>query len=175
MVEQASISSADSEAVPFVPIILKDACSYWLDAVQRGVLFLDVMRQRSQRREEYIARVAPHALKFPVELVMDGRTLARPVNYVLARVIPPPGANINPSKRPFVIVDPRGGHGPGIGGFKADSEIGVALNAGHPCYFIGFFPEPVPGQTIEAIAEAEAAFIDRVITLHPQAEGVLRP
>jgi hypothetical protein len=43
-------------------------------------------------------------------------------------------------KPPFVIVDPRAGHGPGIGGFKADSEIGVAFKAGHPCYFIGFLP-----------------------------------
>ena len=74
-------------------------------------------------------------------------------------------------KRPFVIVDPRAGHGPGIGGFKPDSEIGVAFKAGHPCYFIGFLPDPVPGQTIEDIARAEAAFLERVIALHPQAEG----
>jgi hypothetical protein len=68
-------------------------------------------------------------------------------------------------------VDPRAGHGPGIGGFKADSEIGVALNAGHPCYFIGFLPEPVPGQTIEDVARAEARFLDEVIARHPEADG----
>ena len=79
--------------------------------------------------------------------------------------------DIDESKRPFVIVDPRAGHGPGIGGFKAQSEIGVAFKAGHPCYFIGFLPDPVPGQTIEDIARAEAAFLERVIALHPQAEG----
>ena len=55
-----------------------------------------------------------------------------------------------------MIVDPRAGHGPGIGGFKADSEIGVAMKAGHPCYFVGFLPDPMPGQTIEDIARAEA-------------------
>ena len=44
--------------------------------------------------------------------------------------------------------DPRAGHGPGIGGFKADSEIGVAMAAGHPVYFVGFTPEPEPDQTI---------------------------
>ena len=71
---------------------------------------------------------------------------------------------IDPRKRPFVVVDPRAGHGPGIGGFKADSEIGVALRAGHACYFVGFLPEPVPGQTIEDIAHAEAAFLERVIS-----------
>ena len=51
----------------------------------------------------------------------------------------------DPRKRPFIVVDPRAGHGPGIGGMKQDSEIGVALAAGHPCYFVGFLPEPVPG------------------------------
>jgi len=79
------------------------------------------------------------------------------VNYLLVRIIPPSGVEIDQRKRPFVVVDPRAGHGPGIGGFKAQSEIGVALHAGHPCYFIGFLPEPVAGQTIEHIASAEAA------------------
>jgi pimeloyl-ACP methyl ester carboxylesterase len=78
---------------------------------------------------------------------------------------------IDIKRRPFVVVDPRAGHGPGIGGFKADSEIGVAMKAGHPCYFIGFLPEPMPGQTIEDIARAEAVFIETVIGLHPDADG----
>ena len=63
---------------------------------------------------------------------------------------------IDPRKRPFIVFDPRAGHGPGIGGMKDDSEIGVALEAGHPCYFIGFLPEPMPGQTIEDVWNAEA-------------------
>ena len=70
-----------------------------------------------------------------------------------------------------MVVDPRAGHGPGIGGFKADSEIGVALRARHPCYFVGFLPEPVPGQTIEDILHAEATFLETVIARHPDAEG----
>ncbi len=78
---------------------------------------------------------------------------------------------IDAHRRPFVIVDPRAGHGPGIGGFKADSEIGVAMKAGHPCYFIGFLPEPMPGQTIERIARAEAHFLEKVAALHPDADG----
>ena len=75
------------------------------------------------------------------------------------------------AKRPFVIVDPRAGHGPGIGGFKADSEIGVAMKAGHPAYFIGFLPDAEPGQTILDIAAAEAVFLETVIARHPEAEG----
>jgi pimeloyl-ACP methyl ester carboxylesterase len=171
MVEQTSEAQSNAALTPWTPDLLKDAWSYWLDAVQRGVLFLDVMRQRSQRREEHIAKLAPHVLKFGAQIVMDGRTLPRPVNYVLARITPPASAMVDETKRPFVVVDPRAGHGPGIGGFKAQSEIGVAFNAGHPCYFIGFLPEPVPGQTIEDIAEAEAAFLERVIELHPRANG----
>jgi pimeloyl-ACP methyl ester carboxylesterase len=165
----------EPQAMPLPSIFLRnpalDAWSYWVDAWQRGVLFLDVMQQRSKQYEEHAAKLAPHVLKFGAELVMDGRKLPRPVNYVLARIVPPQGAKIDDKKRPFVIVDPRAGHGPGIGGFKADSEIGVAFKAGHPCYFIGFLPDPVPGQTIEDIIAAEAAFLERVIALHPEAEG----
>ena len=103
--------------------------------------------------------------------MIDGRTLTRPVNYLLVRIVPPKGVEIDMKRRPFVVVDPRAGHGPGIGGFKADSEIGVAMKAGHPCYFVGFTPEPMPGQTIEDIALAEAVFVEKVISLHPEADG----
>jgi hypothetical protein len=147
------------------------AIDYLVDAAQRSVLFWDVMRQRGNQYRAHLAQSAPHVLDYKAELVIDGRTLPRPVNYALVRVVPPKGAEIDPSRRPFVIVDPRAGHGPGIGGFKADSEIGVAFKAGHPCYFIGFLPDPVPGQTIEDIARAEAVFLGKVAALHPHADG----
>ena len=147
------------------------ALEYIADAAQRSVLFLDVMRQRGNQYREHLAETAPHVLEYKVELVLDGRSFDRPVNYALARVVPPQGIEINSQRRPFVIVDPRAGHGPGIGGFKADSEIGVALKAGHPCYFIGFLPDPMPGQTIGDIARAEAVFLEKVASLHPQADG----
>jgi hypothetical protein len=144
---------------------------YLVDAAQRSVLFLDVMRQRGNQFHEYLAKTAPHVLDFEVELIVDGRTLQRPVNYALVRIVPPRAVRLDPTLRPFVVVDPRAGHGPGIGGFKADSEIGVAFKAGYPCYFIGFLPEPMPGQTIEDVALAEAIFLEKVIDLHPDAEG----
>jgi hypothetical protein len=147
------------------------AAEYMLDAAQRSVLFCDVMRQRGNQYREHLAETAPHVLDYEVELIVDGRTLERPVNYALVRVVPPPGVEVDPTRRPFVIVDPRAGHGPGIGGFKADSEIGVAFKAGHPCYFVGFLPDPMPGQTIEDVARAEAIFLEKVIALHPQADG----
>lgn len=148
-----------------------DAYAYSLDAYQRSVLFLDVMRERGAQYEEHRTQTAPNVLEFDVELFCDGRSLAKPVNYALVKIVAPDGIVIDPSKRPFVVVDPRAGHGPGIGGFKADSEIGVAMKAGHPCYFIGFLPDPVPGQTIEDIALAEAIFLETVIARHPSADG----
>ncbi|HMD66319.1 MAG TPA: DUF3141 domain-containing protein [Stellaceae bacterium] len=148
-----------------------DLLDYWVDAWQRSILLLDVLRQRGNNCVEHNARKAPNVLSFDVELVLDGRSLPRPVNYGLVRIIPPKGTSIDPSKRPFIVFDPRAGHGPGIGGMKHDSEIGVALAAGHPCYFVGFLPDPVPGQTIEDVCEAEARFVEEVVKRHPNTEG----
>ncbi len=144
---------------------------YLVDIAQRSVLFMDLLRQRSDQYYVQKAKKVPNVLNFEAELVLDGRDLPRPVNYGLVRIKPPAGVVIDERKRPFVVVDPRAGHGPGIGGFKADSEIGVALNAGHPCYFVGFSPDPLPGQTIEDIMRAEAAFLEKVVASHPQADG----
>jgi pimeloyl-ACP methyl ester carboxylesterase len=166
---QKNTPSTQSNLTPFG--IFAPAMEYMIDTAQRSVLFWDVMRQRGNQYREHMTETAPHVLDYKVELIVDGRTLDRPVNYVLVRVIPPAGVEIDPKLRPFVVVDPRAGHGPGIGGFKADSEIGVALKAGHPCYFVGFLPDPVPGQTIEDIARAEAIFIEKVTAAHPKASG----
>jgi hypothetical protein len=163
---QTSHSTPAAALGPLAPPV-----EYAIDAAQRSILYWDVMRQRGNQYRAHLAKTVPHVLDFSFELVMDGRGLERPVNYGLVRIIPPKGVTIDPTRRPFVVIDPRAGHGPGIGGFKADSEIGVALKAGHPCYFIGFLPDPVPGQTIEDIARAEAIFLERVIALHPEADG----
>jgi pimeloyl-ACP methyl ester carboxylesterase len=161
-----SAKASTSLGNPFAP-----AFEYFIDAAQRTVLFWDVMRQRGNQFKAHQEEAVPHVLDYAAELIVDGRNLKRPVNYALVRIIPPPDIKIDNRRRPFVIVDPRAGHGPGIGGFKADSEIGVALKAGHPCYFVGFLPEPMPGQTIEDIARAEAIFLEKVIALHPKADG----
>ena len=153
------------------PNLMAAAIEYLDDTRQRSVLFLDIMRRRGVQYREHLAETAPHVLDYAVELIADGRNLKRPVNYALVRIKPPSGVEIDQQRRPFVVVDPRAGHGPGIGGFKADSEIGVAMKAGHPCYFIGFLPEPMPGQTIEDIARAEGTFLEKVIALHPEADG----
>ena len=154
-----------------LPEFITQNVDYWTDFWQRTILFWDVLRQRSNQYYEHKAMKIPNVLRFEAEVLVDGRQLERPVNYGLARIKPPEGVLLDMQKRPFVVVDPRAGHGPGIGGFKADSEIGVAMKAGHPCYFIGFGPEPMPHQTIEDIMRAEAVFLEKVIQLHPEAEG----
>jgi len=154
-----------------LPALARQTVEYWVDNMQRTVLFWDVLRRRSQIYYEQRAKAVPNVLSFDAEPVLDARTFERPANYILVRIKPPAGVRIDPKKRPFVVVDPRAGHGPGIGGFKADSELGVAMRAGHPAYFVGFTPEPMPGQTIEDVMHAEAAFLEKVIALHPEAEG----
>ncbi len=153
---------------PFV--LAQQAFEYWVDSVQRSVLFADALRQRSNNHIAHERSEAPTVLHFNHELVLDGRKLVHPVNYQLLRILPPGDIATDPKKRPIVVFDPRGGHGPGIGGMKEDSEIGNALKNGHPAYFVGFLPRPVPGQTIEDVCEAEAIFLERIITLHPEAE-----
>ncbi|MFK8252327.1 DUF3141 domain-containing protein [Ancylobacter terrae] len=145
--------------------------AYWLDRWQRSVLTLDVLRQRGNIVRAHNEQIAPNVLSFAPEVILDARTFERPVNYGLVRIVPPEGVTIDPLKRPFIVFDPRAGHGPGIGGMKQDSEIGMALKAGHPCYFVGFLPDPVPGQTIEDVCRAEALFVEAVAARHPDAEG----
>ncbi|HEY2757167.1 MAG TPA: DUF3141 domain-containing protein [Pseudolabrys sp.] len=170
MPDSSRYATAKGDTSP-ANVTLAPAFEYMVDAAQRTALFFDVMRERGNAYREHRNQVAPHVLDYEAELILDGRKLDRPVNYALVRIVPPRGTEIDETRRPFVVVDPRAGHGPGIGGFKADSEIGVALKAGHPCYFIGFLPDPTPGQTLEDIAHAEAIFLEKVIAMHPQADG----
>ena len=142
---------------------------YMIDALQRSVLFLELLRQRGNEEIEITSRPMATVLRFGHEVLMNGRSLPRPINYALSRIVPPPGVAIDPRKRPVVVVDPRAGQGPGIGGFKAESEIGDALNAGHPVYFIGFGAVPAPGQQFLDVVEGQVKFFERVVELHPEA------
>ncbi|HMO48247.1 MAG TPA: DUF3141 domain-containing protein [Rubrivivax sp.] len=164
-------------STPWAPLssapwsLVQDAAAYAADAWQRTILCADVERQVGDQYTKQLAREAPNVLNFPSEPVLSGLDLPRPVNYGLVRIVAPADHPSDESKRPFMVVDPRAGHGPGIGGFKAESEIGAALQAGHPCYYVGFLPDPVPGQTIEDVMRAEAEFVRRVAELHPDAMG----
>ena len=140
---------------------------YAVDLAQRAILLWDTLRQRGNNFLEHERQGLPPVLHFEYEVVMDGRSLERPVNYALLRIVPPAGVAVDERKRPYVIIDPRGGHGPGIGGFKDDSQVGVALHAGHPVYFVIFHPDPERGQTLLDVCNAEREFVHRVRVLHP--------
>lgn len=154
------------------PWALAQAASlYGVDAWQRMILYADIERQVGDQYRDKLREGSPGVLNFPAEPVMSGFDLPRPTNYQLARILPPEDQKADETRRPFMVIDPRAGHGPGIGGFKPDSEIGAALKAGHPCYFVGFLPDPVPGQTVEDVMRTFAAFVERVAQLHPASGG----
>ncbi|NKC34589.1 DUF3141 domain-containing protein, partial [Roseomonas sp. BU-1] len=144
--------------------------AYLRDRAERMVLTLDALRERGDIFVAHEQAGCPPVLVYEHEVVMDGAQLPRPCNYLLLRILPPAGVTLDPARRPYVIIDPRAGHGAGIGGFKNDSQVGVAMAAGHPVYFVSFRRDPVPGQTLADVTRAEAAFVREVARLHPEAE-----
>ncbi len=155
-------STSTEAASPF-----RAAAAYLTDVYQRNVLVLDVLRKRGNIYLDHIRSGQPPVLQFDYETIRSGRDQPRPVNYDLVRIIPDPAEPTRPDRRPVVIIDPRAGHGPGIGGSKRDSEVGFALKNGHPVYFILFHPEPMRGQTLADVEAAEAEFIAEVARRHP--------
>lgn len=146
--------------------------SYWQDAGQRMVLTMDTLRRRGDIFLEHEEAGCPPVLVYDYELVLDGADLPHPCCYMLLKIIPPkdlPCREPKPWKRPYIIIDPRAGHGAGIGGFKPDSQVGVALHDGHPVYFVAFRREPEKDQTLADVTRAEAAFVRKVMELHPEA------
>jgi pimeloyl-ACP methyl ester carboxylesterase len=146
----------------------QDWVEYVVDFGQRSILFWDTMRIRGNNWIAHEEAGKPPVLAYKYEVLADGRAYERPVNHALVRIIPPRGVEVDDKLRPYIIIDPRAGHGPGIGGFKEDSEVGVALKAGHPVYFIIFYPDPEPGQTLADVTDAEADFVRIVAERHPE-------
>ena len=146
----------------------REGAEYAVDFTQRSALFWDTLRQRGNDYIEHERAGKPPLLAYKYDMLSDGRQFERPVNYALVRIVTPAGIVTDEALRPFIIVDPRAGHGPGIGGFKADSEVGVALLAGHAVYFVLFFPEPEEGQTLADVVDAQAQFVRMVGERHPK-------
>lgn len=141
--------------------------TYLRDIGERAVLTADTLRKRGDVFLEHEEAGCPPVLIYEYEVVMDGRDLPYPSNYMLLKILPPEGITVIETKRPYIIIDPRAGHGPGIGGFKSDSQVGVALRDGHPVYFVAFRREPEPGQYLSYVTRSEAAFVREVMRRHP--------
>ena len=160
---------------------------YLVDSVQRSIIFTDILRKRGNNYIKHIRSGQPPVLTFNYELILNAKNFERPVNYALVRISDrrredeEPLDHINhrhknkerptKPKRPIVIIDPRAGHGPGIGGSKRDSEIGMALEHGHPVYFILFYSEPIPDQTMADVIEAMEKFMEKIVELHPYSDA----
>lgn len=177
----AAPKSAD--VVPAVPTnapapsLIEQAFRYQIDRWQRTVLFLDTLRERANNMLAHEDAGMPPPLDFEYETILDARRFARPANYALLRITSCHGDLahdcVDERKPPVIIVDPRAGHGPGIGGFKRDSEVGMALHEGHPTYFVMFFPLPCPKQTLADVLHALRRFVEEVSARHDGKAPVL--
>lgn len=151
--------------------------AYQQDLFERWVLFLDTLRTRADNMIDHERQGMPPLLDFRYETILDARRFDTPANYALLRITQI-GEDcwedcVDEAKPPVIVVDPRAGHGPGIGGFKRDSEIGMAMHEGHPVYFVMFFPEPEPGQTLADVHHALRRFVAEVARRHPDTPPVL--
>ena len=163
--------------------------SYCVDTFQRSLLFTDAIRKRGNTYLDHLYKGQPPALIYTYETILKGADLEQPVNYSLVRILDRRKGERGENKfyverrdaqplketisdeelRPIIIVDPRAGHGPGIGGSKEDSEIGMALNQGHAVYFLIFTTYPEPGQTLGDVKNAMTRFFEEVKNRHPKA------
>jgi pimeloyl-ACP methyl ester carboxylesterase len=151
--------------------------SYGIDAWQRSVLFWDVLRRRANIMMEHEEAGMPPVLTFQYETLLDARRFERPTNYALLRITTVGEEHaedcVDETKAPVIVIDPRAGHGPGMGGFKRESEVGIALHEGHPVYFVTFSPAPSPHQRLIDVLHALRRFVDEVIVRHPGKTPIL--
>ena len=123
-----------------------DILAYQRDVLERSILFFDTMRKRANAMLEHEQAGLPALLNFKSEVILDARQFEQPANYALLRITEAGDKCwddcVDPAKPPVIVIDPRAGHGPGIGGFKRDSEVGIALHVGHPVYFVSSSPNP---------------------------------
>lgn len=92
--------------------------AYWQDASERTTLFYDILRQRGNLSIEQETGKTTPVLDFGFDVVIDGEDLDRPVNYTLLRIHPDPKVGTRDDRAPILIIDPRAGHGAGIGGVQ---------------------------------------------------------
>jgi hypothetical protein len=174
-VPRSPASSAAPETVRAASLL--DVLAYQRDVLERSILFFDTLRKRANLVLEHEYAGLPAVLNFTSETILDARQFEPPANYALLRIVEVGDKCwndcVDPDKPPVIVIDPRAGHGPGIGGFKRDSEVGIALHVGHPVYFVIFFPDPCPGQTLGDVLSALRRFVERVASLHPGRPPVL--
>ena len=71
------------------------------------------------------------------------------------------------------MFDPRAGHGPGIGGHKRDSEVGMALHEGHAVCCVMVYPDTCTGQKLSDVHHALRHFVGALGWRHADPAPVL--
>jgi hypothetical protein len=163
---------------PMAPAsLIEHALRYQVDRWQRSLMLLDTFRERANNMLAHETAGMPPPLHFEYETILDARLFERPANYALLRITRCEDDYAmdceDASKPPVVIIDPRAGHGPGIGGFKHDSEVGMSLHEGHATYFVVFFPLPCPNQTLADVLHVLRRFVEEVRSRHDGMPPVL--
>jgi hypothetical protein len=157
--------------------IVEHALRYQIDRWQRSLMLLDTFRERGNTMLAHETAGMPPPLHFEYETILDARLFERPANYALLRITRCQDDDamdcVDASKPPVVIIDPRAGHGPGIGGFKQESEVGMSLHEGHATYFVVFFPLPCPNQTLADVLHVLRRFVEEVSRRHDGMPPVL--
>lgn len=160
-------NDADSSHSSWQP----DWLRYAIDASQRSALFMQALVERGDKLLEDERAGLPTRLKFPFEVVLDAGDFPEPAGYSLLRILPDGDACFErcegANSRPVIVFDPRAGHGPGIGGFKRESELGMALHRGQPVYFVAHHMQPCQGQTLARVHHALRRFVAEVVRRHP--------
>lgn len=176
---KAGIAAATRTGVaPSVPAsLIEHALRYQIDRWQRSLMLLDTFRERANNMLAHETAGMPPPLHFEYETILDARLFERPANYALLRITRCEDDDamdcVDASKPPVIIIDPRAGHGPGIGGFKHDSEVGMSLHEGHETYFVVFFPLPCPNQTLADVLHVLRRFVEEVGSRHDGMPPVL--
>jgi hypothetical protein len=174
---RSSEPRATEAAIEFDASSPPNLFDYQRDLLERTILFWDTLRQRADNMLEHERAGLPPLLDFKYETLSDARRFEHPANYALLRITEVDGDCwddcVDLAKPPVIVVDPRAGHGPGIGGFKRESEVGMAMREGHPVYFVIFFPQPAPGQTLADVLHALRRFVEEVARRHPGKAPVL--
>ncbi|MBI2770397.1 MAG: DUF3141 domain-containing protein [Burkholderiales bacterium] len=171
-------AAAQAGVAPAVPVsLMEQALRYQIDRWQRSLMLLDTFRERANNMLAHETAGMPPPLHFEYETILDARLFERPANYALLRITRCEEDDamdcVDASKPPVVIIDPRAGHGPGIGGFKHDSEVGMSLHEGHATYFVVFFPLPCPNQTLADVLHVLRRFVEEVSSRHDGMPPVL--
>ncbi len=150
-----------------------DLCRYTADFTQRTLLMANLLRRRGNQYFEYEEAGQPPITPFPLETVMDGRELERPVNRLLVRVMDRRTLETgrrselgDQTKRPIIFQDPDAGRGL-ISASRDTSEIGLSIDTGHPTFLILVLPETVRNQTMDDLIAATQVFTKKVIEVCP--------